>query len=182
MATVTYATFSKTAKGSDEISKRTFGLNPRMRQLLILIDGKRGESELFKMLPSLDVGATLQLLLDEGFIDVSASTPTAKTGHTGSTHSVINASAPAANLQANADHQNAINSGNENETAQQRGRRVARLVTQTLGPNADDLALRIERCKSLEEIRELIPQILGVVEGVAGKQTLAEFSRKLGTM
>ena len=173
MATVTYAAFSKTAKGSDEITKRTFGLNPRIRQLLILIDGKRGEAELTKMLPSLDVNGTLQLLLDEGFVDVMASAQVAKLANQPSqTNSV--------NVQVGS--QSALDNGLETETAQQRGRRIARLLTQTLGPNADDLALRVERCKSLEEIRELIPQILGVVEGVAGKQALAEFTLKLGTM
>ena len=168
MITETRTLFSKNAKGSEEIAKRTFGLNPRIRQLLILIDGKRSEANLIKMLPGLDVTSTLQLLLDEGFIDGAAQ-------ETGPVASPAVAMAPASNGAE-------INAPADNETVQQRGRRVARLLTQTLGPNADDLALRIERCKSFDEIRELIPQVLGVVEGVAGPRAMADFTRKLGNI
>ena len=168
MITETRTLFSKNAKGSEEIAKRTFGLNPRIRQLLILIDGKRSEANLIKMLPGLDVTSTLQLLLDEGFIDGAAQESGPVT------------SPPAAMTQGSNGAE--TNTPADNETVQQRGRRVARLLTQTLGPNADDLALRIERCKSFDEIRELIPQVLGVVEGVAGPRAMADFTRKLGNI
>ena len=171
MITDTRTSFTKNTKGTEEIAKRTFGLNPRIRQLLILIDGKRSEADLIKMLPGLDVAATLQLLLNEGFIAggfqeiKQVSTPAAATRPANEGSAVVDGSSPV-----------------DEESVQQRGRRVARLLTQALGPNADDLALRIERCKSFDEIRELIPQVLGVVEGVAGQRAMADFTRKLGNI
>ena len=171
MVTDTRTLFTKNAKGSEEIAKRTFGLNPRIRQLLILIDGKRSDADLVKMLPGLDVVGTLQLLLDEGFIS-------------GGHQEVLHATPTVATTKQVGDATVSIpvSSSADDETVQQRGRRLARLLTQTLGPNADDLALRIERCKSFEEIRELIPQVLGVVEGVAGPRAMADFTRKLGNV
>ena len=160
MITETRTSFIKNAKGSEEIAKRTFGLNPRIRQLLILIDGKRSNADLIKMLPAFDVAGTLQLLLDEGFISGGAQ------------------EFSATNVQSSTD----IGYPADNESVQQRSSRVARLLTQTLGPNADDLALRIERCKSFDEIRELIPQVFGVIEGVAGSRAMADFTRKLGNI
>lgn len=175
MVTDTHTLFTKNAKALEEIAKRTFGLNPRIRQLLILIDGKRSEADLIKMLPGLDVVGTMQLLQDEGFIS--------------SSHREVGQATTAAlaNNNANNNANNAtisvpVSAMADDETVQQRGRRLARLLTQTLGPNADDLALRIERCKSFEEIRELIPQVLGVVEGVAGPRAMADFTRKLGNV
>jgi hypothetical protein len=61
-------------------------------------------------------------------------------------------------------------------------RRTAALFADTLGPNGSDFSQRIERCQSLDELRELAPQMFAVVEGVKGSRILADFTRRLGVI
>jgi hypothetical protein len=160
---------SKTPKGVEEIAKRTFGLNLKMRQLLILIDGKRSFAELEKMVPSLDVRSCIVELMNDGFIqreEVVAQQTTVNN----SLEIPALAIAPVIGVAVNA------------KNAQEVVRRTATLITNTLGPNGNDFALRIERCKTLEELRELVPQMFAVVEGVRGSLVLADFTRRLGVI
>lgn len=62
--------YRKTAKGLAELETRAFGLSPRVRQALILVDGLKTEAELDKLIladPFIPLGA----LLVEGFIEVA---------------------------------------------------------------------------------------------------------------
>jgi hypothetical protein len=58
----------KTPKGVEEIEKRTQRLPVRARQVLILIDGKRGFEALADLVPSETLPEILRQLLDDGFI------------------------------------------------------------------------------------------------------------------
>jgi hypothetical protein len=161
---------SKTPKGIEEIAKRTFGLNLKMRQLLILIDGKRNLAELEKMVPSLDVRGCIDELSNDGFIQHQKTTVQQTTSSDRSDEIPALARAPAMGV--------AVNAQNPQEVV----RRTANLITDTLGPNGNDFALRVERCQSLDELRELIPQMFAVVEGVRGSRALADFTRRLGVI
>ncbi len=160
---------SKTPKGVEEIAKRTFGLNLKMRQLLILIDGKRGLAELEKMVPTLDVPGCLAELINDGFIQREEVVVQQTTVNKNSEIPAV-VIAPVTGVAVNA------------KNAQEVVRRTATLITNTLGPNGDDFALRIERCKTLDELRELVPQMFAVVEGVRGSMVLADFKRRLGVI
>jgi hypothetical protein len=161
---------SKTPKGVEEIAKRTFGLSLKMRQLLILIDGKRGLSELEKMVPSLDVRTCLAELSQDGFVQYDQpSAPQSVASSAGAELAAL-ATTPSTGV--------AVNAKNPQEVV----RRTATLITDTLGPNGNDFALRIERCQSLDELRELVPQMFAVVEGVRGSRALADFTRRLGVI
>jgi hypothetical protein len=161
---------SKTPKGIEEIAKRTFGLNLKMRQLLILIDGKRNVSDLEKMLPTLDVRACMTELSKDGFIQ-SEQVPLPEAS-VKDVHDEIPAltAVPTVGVAVNA------------KNAQEVVRRTATLITDTLGPNGNDFALRIERCQTLDELRELVPQMFAVVEGVRGGRVMADFKRRLGVI
>lgn len=160
---------SKTPKGVEEIAKRTFGLNLKMRQLLILIDGKRGLAELEKMVPTLDVRGSIVELINEGFVH-SEEIVAPQTIVNNNSEIPALAIAPVIGVAVNA------------KNAQEVVRRTSTLITNTLGPNGNDFALRIERCKTLEELRELVPQMFAVVEGTRGSQVLADFTRRLGVI
>lgn len=58
----------KTPKGIEEIEKRTHRLPMRMRQILIMIDGKRDFSALLAMFPGDTLPELCRQLLEEGFI------------------------------------------------------------------------------------------------------------------
>lgn len=61
--------FAKTPKGHDEIATKAGGLSPRVRRLLIFVDGKRSVEELRGMLPADDLQHTLGMLEEEGYIE-----------------------------------------------------------------------------------------------------------------
>ena len=64
------AVFIKTEKGQLEMTAKTGGLSPRVRRLLIFVDGKRTVDELREMLRSDDLQHTLGTLEEEGYIEL----------------------------------------------------------------------------------------------------------------
>ncbi|PKO25201.1 MAG: hypothetical protein CVU35_05345 [Betaproteobacteria bacterium HGW-Betaproteobacteria-8] len=60
--------YEKTASGIDEIAGNQRRLNPRQRQVLILIDGKRALNEITQSLPRLTVAEIIEELAAQGFI------------------------------------------------------------------------------------------------------------------
>lgn len=63
--------FAKTPKGLEEITLRTGGLTPRVRRVLIMIDGKRTVDEIRAMALADDLSHTLGLLEESGYIELS---------------------------------------------------------------------------------------------------------------
>ena len=66
--------FSKTPKGYEEIEKRGGGLTPRVRRLLILVDGKRSGEDIKAMLNADDLMHTLGFLEENGYIKAASIT------------------------------------------------------------------------------------------------------------
>lgn len=62
--------FAKTKKGQDEIEHRGGGLTPRVRRLLIFIDGKRSVDDLRALHVADDLTHTLGSLEEQGFIEL----------------------------------------------------------------------------------------------------------------
>ena len=65
--------YAKTADGQNEIETRARRVSPRLRSALILVDGKRSEDDLGKLIQSHE--ETLKALLDAGLIQVVAQSP-----------------------------------------------------------------------------------------------------------
>lgn len=63
--------FTKTPKGLEAIEQRTGGLTPRVRRVLIFVDGKRSVEDLRGMLQADDLQHTLGMLEENGFIEVA---------------------------------------------------------------------------------------------------------------
>jgi len=64
--------YDKTAKGREEISSRCYHLAPRMRSLLVMIDGRQPVADLLPKVAGLGLNeANVQALLDEGFIEIA---------------------------------------------------------------------------------------------------------------
>ena len=68
--------FAKTAKGQEEMTTKSGGLSPRVRRVLIFVDGKRTVDELRGMLQSDDLQNTLGQLEEDGYIEVAGLTDT----------------------------------------------------------------------------------------------------------
>lgn len=65
----------KTPKGQEEIERRTHGLTPRVRQMLIMTDGRRDVAALQSVFPPELVPGLMQQLLDGGFVVELAAAP-----------------------------------------------------------------------------------------------------------
>ncbi len=63
--------FAKTLKGQDEITTKSGGLTPRVRRVLIFVDGKRSVDDLRGMLQSDDLQHTLGMLEEDGYIGIA---------------------------------------------------------------------------------------------------------------
>jgi hypothetical protein len=163
----------KSPKGINEISTRAAGLNPRLRQLLILLDGKRAVHELAKMLPTLNVPEALGALIGEGFAENLSEGSAQPITSSASSPAPAPPAAPPSMAQG-------ILSPGSGLSERDAIMRTARLVTEKMGPNADSLALRIEKCKTITELQMMVPQILGAIEATLGKSAAADFASRLG--
>lgn len=137
--------YRKTAKGQAEIETRAHRLPPRLRGALILVDGQRSQDDLARLVAG-DAGAVLQHLLADGFIDVFA----------------VLADRPGMASPPPTAPQTA--------SIEQTKRDAVRVLTQQLGPVAEPVALKIERSKTLSELRPMLTlgaQMLRDIKGVA---------------
>lgn len=64
--------FAKTPKGHAEIETKAGGLTPRVRRVLIFVDGKRTVEDVRAMLQHDDLQHTMGMLEEAGYIEVAA--------------------------------------------------------------------------------------------------------------
>lgn len=73
--------FHKTTRGQAEIDSRSGNLSMKHRRVLILVNGARDCDELKRLSLCDNIGEVLTILIDGGFVDGGASTPTAVAAH-----------------------------------------------------------------------------------------------------
>ena len=155
MATI----YRKTDKAQTEIETRLYRLAPRLRTTLILVDGRRTESELAKLIPA-DPETSLGLLLSEGFIEDQA----------------IPESRPAPRPHAPAEQRNTGAAAASPQPAQafdQHRREAIKSLTDQIGPVAEPFAMRMERCTNwtqLLPVLRLAQQVLKSSRGAAAAE------------
>lgn len=148
--------YRKTAKGIAEIETRAHRLPPRLRGALIMVDGKRGTPELRALLQA-QADESLLALIEQGFIEaVQTSEP---------------ASGPAP-AQAPRPSAPAMPPAAEFETLR---RTAIRLLLDQTGPGGETLAVRMEKVRSLEDLRALLPAAARVIEAMRGKAAAAAY-------
>lgn len=159
--------FQKTGKGADELRTRRHGLSPRLRQLLILVDGKRDFAELSRMLPGAELAEHLAQLERGGFVSrpFDLHEPEADSGPVAAPEQ---AAPPAPSTPQ--------------EDLRALRVRVTRALLDTIGPNGDDFAIRIERARSVDELRSLLPAVLSVVEACGGRAGVDGFLQRCGAI
>lgn len=155
--------YRKTEKGQAEISTRQFKLVPRLRSALILIDGKRNDEELRKLIAA-QPEETLQALQDEGFIEVAVVTP----------------DKPAARSAGAAATAPAV-SGSEARTPEESRRRAVRWISDRMGPLGDMVNMRIEAAKSPDELQAALLSARNVIRDQLGAARALEFQDEIIT-
>lgn len=143
MATV----YRKTPKGIQEIETRAFRLTPRLRSALILVDGRRSDADLRKLV-TVGFDEAIDVLVQQGFIEPSGEVPTPR---------VAAAAAPPAPAAPAAPDLRppAAPAGSAGDFAALR-RDAVKALNDLLGPMAESLAIRMERARSGAELAPLL--------------------------
>lgn len=148
------AIYRKSEKGSEAIATRGYGVVGKLRMLLILVDGKKNVDELTRIAAGMGESATLLKLLEaEGLIELASAAPPAAASPAGAQGA---AGAPGADI------------GRAKSLA-------TRLLVELLGPNADDLAMRIEAAKDLPQFVEAMKRAYAVVRDFKGQAAADTF-------
>ncbi|KNZ31766.1 MAG: hypothetical protein AD742_14820 [Methylibium sp. NZG] len=154
MATI----YRKTDKGQTEIETRLFRLLPRLRTALILVDGHRNDVELAKLIPG-DPAVSLQTLLDDGFIEAIAVVEQRPALRATEPSPPRAASAPAPAFE-------------------QRRREALRALNDQLGPSAETLALRMEKCSDWNQLMPVLQTAQQLLQTARGAAVAADFGSR----
>jgi hypothetical protein len=169
--------YRKTAKGIEEIQTRQWRLAPRARSALIMVDGQRQDEDLAKMLPGQALD-TLQELLAGGFIEVAMRTA-APAVSPAPVSPAPGTPAPAAPRAATAPASAAAPGSATFE--QIRTEAVKRLLA-SVGPVAEDLAIRMERAKDFDALKPMVLQARDTIASIRGQQAANDYITALTSM
>lgn len=150
-------TYRKSTLGSEAIAKRQPGLGPKQRSMLILIDGKKGFDELSRLSAMLgDAAQLMQELESAGLIEpVSQAAPAAAGG------APAMPVAPAATAAL---------------PLPEAKRFAVRLLTDTLGPMAEELCIAIEGTRTAADFMNAVNRAEGLLRQVKGAEAARQFN------
>lgn len=171
--------FGKTVAGREALTTRPAGLVPRLRSLLIMVDGKRNLAEFEKLTGSLEQATqSLNDLMSGGWVEVVgadglpkgmpvASTPSAPFAPFAPEASQpVPVAAPAAAPGATLPFSDAR-------------RQVVRFINDQLGPMGETLAIRAEGCKTPADLQAALPRIRDGLKSFKGASVVQQFDEEL---
>ena len=156
------AIYHKTAKGQQAIASREHGLGPRQRSMLILIDGKRGFDDLAKLG---DPTQILEQLLADGFIEPVASATTGPAAGP-ATATLALAEPPAMQVPQ---------AGAAGVSLSDAKRIAVRKLTDLIGPNGEELCIRIESAKTAADFLAAVARAQGALQNFGGTAMVRKF-------
>jgi hypothetical protein len=175
--------FGKTAAGREALTSRPAGLGPRLRSLLIMVDGKRNLSEFEKLAGSLEQATTsLNELMAGGWVEI--------VGADGLPKAVAPASAAvpaAAPFQPEVSQpvqlpplvQPPVSASPALLPFSEARRQVVRFINDQLGPMGETLAIRAESCKTPADLQAALPRIRDGLKSFKGSSVLQQFDEEL---
>lgn len=164
--------FAKTDKGREALTSRPAGLVPRLRTLLIVVDGKRPVSELDKLVAS-EGGAAplLEQLLAAGWVEAVGATAQPPAADVPRVPPPAPPPAPAP-VAAEPEAQPVL-------PFSEARRRVVRFINDELGPMGESLAMRVEACKSPADLQAALPRIRGSLENYKSRAIVQRFDEEI---
>jgi len=168
MATI----YRKTAKGHSEIETRAHRLSPRQRSALIMIDGRRSDDDVRKLIPQ-QADETLRLLGEQGFIEIIGITqdlPAPRAIPAAVAAPAVQVAAPMSAPVARP----AVPPRDFEATRAQ----AVRLFTDMVGPMAESLAIKMERARSPDELRTLVQTAQQIIGNTRGGQAAADYGTR----
>ena len=160
--------YRKTAEGQHEIETRSRPLGPRLRSALIMVDGRRTDEELRKLI-ALQADEALQALLDQKLIEAVA----APQGRPATRPVQTASSGTEAALQANPAPTEAVS--RDWPTLR---KDAVRAVNDLLGPMGEMVALKLEQSKSSDDLRSALERAVTVIGNARGGAAAVQFARR----
>jgi hypothetical protein len=178
--------YRKTAKGHSEIDTRALRLPPRLRSALILIDGRRSDDELRKLILQ-QPDESLHALREHGLIEVIGIThdaPAARVqaGATAPPATAVRAAAapsPAPSPAPFPAPSAAAATAAPARSFEAARADAVRAFTDLVGPMAEALAIKMERTRSYDELRPLVQTAQTVIGNSRGGQAAAGYVSKV---
>lgn len=170
MATI----YRKTAKGHSEIETRAHRLSPRLRSALILVDGRRSDDEVHKLMPQ-HAEDTLQQLVEQGFIEVIGITQDALPARAAAPLQAATAAPPAPAAAAPLVVPPSMPPRDFATTRSQ----AVRLFTDMVGPMAEALAMKMERARSPDELVPLMQTAQRIIGNARGGAAAADYATRV---
>ena len=157
--------YDKTAKGREEIATRRDGLAPRLRSLLVLIDGRRTEEELLRNVAGLGLTiAALHELLTGEYIVLS-------TSYASMAEAPVEPPEPEPEPEQPAAEQV--------QQFQSVYQFYNQTIKSTIGLRGFTLQLKVEKASSVDELRQLREPYLEAVQKAKGSDTAAALALQL---
>ncbi|MBL8348069.1 MAG: hypothetical protein JNN03_21730 [Rubrivivax sp.] len=148
--------YRKTAKGLAEIETRVYRLSPRLRSVLIMIDGKRSDADLVQMLPQ--AAEVLAALAQDDFISEYTRTSATPAPPPPPERTVIRPPQP---------------------TFEAMRKDVLRAFNDRLGPAGEGMALKLEKARNETEFRALLPAAVQLVTTLQGRDAGESFMARI---
>lgn len=169
---------AKTEKGRDAMARRVPELVPRLRSMLILVDGKRSVAELDKLGAALGGGlALLEQLAAHGWVGpADGSSPPPTPTFADSQPFPVTAPTPVtepAPIAAQPDTAPRVVSALPFPDAR---RLVVRFINDAVGPMGEQTAIRVESCKTAADLQALLPRIRDALQNYRGMATVQRFN------
>ncbi|MBL8326502.1 MAG: hypothetical protein JNJ89_16235 [Rubrivivax sp.] len=156
--------YRKTAKGLAEIETRVYRLSPRLRSVLIMIDGKRSDADLLQMLPQ--AAEVLAALVQEDFISeftrVSATQAPPP---------------PPPPPPPPAPERTVIRGPQPGFEAMRKD--LLRAFNDRLGPAGEGMAVKLERARNETEFRALLPSAVQLMATLQGREAADAFTARI---
>lgn len=154
--------FHKTDAGAREMATPGLGLSPKLRRALILIDGVKAVARLAPLFRPGEVETILAELQHKGLVTLAGGT--------------LAPVFPESPEEARKAPRGEVSKENFEAIRQ----RAMREISHRLGPNGDALAIRVERCKTPEELRVALREAETILASFLGAEYGRSFAKKIG--
>ena len=154
--------FHKTEAGAGEVTSPTRGLPSKLRRALILVDGAKNVSDLAPMFRPGEVDAILAELQAMGLVSLA-----------GGAIAPVSAPEPGEEAPAAA-------AALPPERFDEIRKAAVREISHRLGANGDALAIKVDRCRTPEELRVALREAEKILASFLGAEYGRSFAQKIG--
>lgn len=165
----------KTDQGREALTSRPAGLGPRLRSVLIMVDGKRSVGDLDKLLGSEGAAAPLlEQLIAEGWIEGGVTTTAAPAAAPASVPVLESVVEPSSSTEGPVT----LPPLSADVLPFPEARRlVVRFINDQLGPMGETLAIRVEGCKTAQDLLAALPRIRDGLRNFKNAATVTQFDQ-----